>query len=88
MSAHAIKLLTVGLQENTVLTDFFFTHNDLSASPDESLALIKSLENKQNLSTLAINSCNLNGELLEELQRSIENHCNLRELFLFANKID
>jgi hypothetical protein len=30
----------------------------------------------------------LNGDLLAELRRSIENHCQLRELYLFANKID
>lgn len=40
------------------------------------------------MTTLALNSCNLNGELLEELKNSIENHCQLRELYLFANKID
>lgn len=46
MSGHAIKLLSAGLQDNTVLTDFFFTHNDLSETPDESLIFIKCLENK------------------------------------------
>jgi hypothetical protein len=40
------------------------------------------------MTTLAFNSCNLNGDLLKELRNSIENHCQLRELYLFANKID
>ena len=71
-----------------MLTDFFFTHNDLSETPEESMVFIKCLENKTSLTTLALNSCNLNGELLEELKNSIENHCALRELYLFANKID
>ena len=88
MSGHALKLLTAGLADNTVLTDFFFTHNDLSETPDESMTFIKSMANKQHLTTLAFNSCNLNGDLLEELKNSIVNHCQLRELYLFANKID
>jgi hypothetical protein len=46
MSGHAVKLLTSGLQDNTVLTDFFFTHNDLSETLDESLIFIKCLKNK------------------------------------------
>jgi hypothetical protein len=46
MSGNAIKLLTAGLQDNTVLTDFFFTHNDLSETPDESAEFIKCLANK------------------------------------------
>ena len=88
MSGNAIKLLSAGLQENTVLTDFFFTHNDLSETPDESLVFIKTLGNKNSLTTLALNSCNLNGDLLAELRNAIENQCELRELYLFANKIE
>ena len=30
----------------------------------------------------------MNGKLLEELEKSISPHVNLRELYLFANKID
>ena len=75
MSGHGIKLLSAGLMENTCLTDFFFTHNDLSESPEESSVFIKCLANKPNMTTLALNSCNLNGDLLIELKNSIENHC-------------
>ena len=37
---------------------------------------------------MALNSCNLNGDLLEALKTAIENHSQLRDLYLFANKID
>ena len=48
MSGHGIKLLSAGLMENTCLTDFFFTHNDLSESPEESSVFIKCLANMGN----------------------------------------
>ena len=75
MSGAAIKLLSAGLMQNTALTDFFFTHNNLQENPEESAAFLKTLENKPNLTTLALNSCNLNGDLLIELKNAIENHC-------------
>ena len=37
---------------------------------------------------MAINSCNLNGELLEELKKALEQNTVLKELYLFANKIE
>ena len=40
------------------------------------------------MKSLALNSCNLNGELLAELKTSISGHTALRELYLFANKIE
>jgi Ran GTPase-activating protein (RanGAP) involved in mRNA processing and transport len=89
MSDKSLIMLSEGLKNNTKLTDLFFTHNDLvSEGGDGGLHFIKSLANKRELKSLAINSCNLNGNLLEELQKSIESHQNLRELYLFANKID
>jgi Ran GTPase-activating protein (RanGAP) involved in mRNA processing and transport len=89
MSDNALTMLSEGLKSNTVLTDLFFTHNDLvSEGGDGGMAFIQSLSNKKDLKSLAINSCNLNGKLLEELEKSISPHSNLRELYLFANKID
>ena len=82
-------MLSEGLKNNTKLTDLFFTHNDLVSEGGEGgLIFIRSLSNKKELKSLAINSCNLNGNLLLELQKSIESHKSLRELYLFANKID
>ena len=52
------------------------------------MAFVKSFSNKKNLKSLALNSVNLNNELLEELSNSIKDHTNLKELYLFANKID
>lgn len=40
------------------------------------------------MKSLALNSCNLNGELLAELKNSIASHTALKELYLFANKIE
>jgi hypothetical protein len=37
---------------------------------------------------LAINSCNLNGSYLEDLKNAIQDHVALKELYLFANKIE
>lgn len=49
---------------------------------------IQSLSNKRDLKSLALNSCNLNGNLLEELKKSLAHNTVLKELYLFANKID
>jgi len=48
---------------------------------------IRALSNKKDLRSLALNSCNLNGEYLTELRNAIEAQTELRELYLFANKI-
>lgn len=77
-----------GLANNTRLTDLFFTHNDLQEAGNAGLALIKTLANKTNLRSLALNSCNLNGKYLEALDTAISSHLELRELYLFANKIE
>ena len=76
-----------GLMANTRLTDLFFTHNDLQASGEAGLSFIRALSNKRELRSLALNSCNLNGPYLVELQQAIQSHNELRELYLFANKI-
>lgn len=89
MSDKALAMLSEGLKSNTVLTDLFFTHNDLaSEGGDGGSIFIQALANKKDLKSLALNSCNLNGILLEELEKSISAHTNLKELYLFANKID
>ena len=89
MSDRSLTMLSEGLKSNTKLTDLFFTHNDLVSEGGEGgILFIKALANKKELKSLAINSCNLNGNLLKELQYSIEKHTQLRELYLFANKID
>jgi len=64
MSVAAMQTLGDGLKENKVLTDFFFTHNDLQAGGEGGLAILKSLANKKDLRSLALNSCNVNGEYL------------------------
>ena len=89
MSDKALTMLSEGLKGNTELTDLFFTHNDLISEGGEGgMVFIRALANKKELKSLALNSCNLNGALLEELEKSISPHTNLRELYLFANKID
>lgn len=50
-------MLGEALMSNEILTDFFITHNDLSVEGGETL--IKSLANKKQLKTLAMNSCKL-----------------------------
>ena len=87
MSPHAFGLMAEGLASNTRLTDLFFTHNDLKAGEEAGLAFIRALSNKKDLRSLALNSCNLNGEYLTELRNAIEAQTELRELYLFANKI-
>ena len=67
MSEKAFGLLAAGLQNNTCLTDLFFTHNDLQEAGDGGIEFIKALSNKKDLKSLALNSCNLNGALLAEL---------------------
>ena len=89
MSDKALTMLSEGLKANMVLTDLFFTHNDLVSEGGEGgMVFIQALANKKELKSLALNSCNLNGALLEELEKSISPHTNLKELYLFANKID
>lgn len=88
MSINAFKMLSEGLALNTRLTDFFFTHNNLADAAEGGVALIQALKNKTDLKSLALNSCNLTSELLAELDDSIKNHISLKELYLFANRID
>jgi hypothetical protein len=71
MSEAALKMLSEGLQTNTKLTDLFFTHNDLKSTGEAGVLFIKSLANKKELKSLALNSCNLNGNLLEELKDAL-----------------
>jgi hypothetical protein len=80
-------MFTAGLATNTRLTDFFFTHNNLEEHEEAGTAFLKTLENKRELKSLALNSCNLNVSLLETLQYAIQDNTQLRELYLFANKI-
>ena len=62
MSDKAITMLSEGLKGNIVLTDLFFTHNDLaSEGGDGGVLFIQALANKKELKSLALNSCNLNG---------------------------
>ena len=79
--------MSEGLASNTKLTDFFFTHNDLQEGGEGGKSLLRALGNKKDLKTLALNSCNLNGSYLEELQKAIAGNTELKELYLFANKI-
>ena len=88
MSKDAYLQLSEGLNSNTCLTDLFFTHNDLQAAGEGGIAFIKTLANKKDLKSLAINSCNLNGSYLEELKNAIQDQVSLKELYLFANKIE
>jgi Ran GTPase-activating protein (RanGAP) involved in mRNA processing and transport len=88
MSEKSMGMFAEGLTNNTRLTDFFFTHNDLQECGNAGLALIKCLANKTNLKSLALNSCNLNGKYLEALDTAISSHTELKELYLFANKIE
>ena len=74
MSKEAFLQLSEGLNANTGLTDLFFTHNDIQAAGEGGLAFIKTLANKKDLKSLAINSCNINGSYLEELKTAIEGH--------------
>lgn len=87
MSVAAMQTLADGLKDNKVLTDFFFTHNDLQAGGEGGLSVLKSLANKKDLRSLALNSCNINGEYLQELENSIAGNTELKELYLFANRI-
>lgn len=87
MSVQAMQILADGLECNTKLTDFFFTHNDLQAGGNGGLSIIKSLSNKKDLKSLALNSCNVNQEYLDELEKSLIANTELRELYLYANKI-
>ena len=88
MSAKAIELLAGGLRDNTRLTDFFFTHNNLAEHLEASKTLLATFANKKDLRSLAFNSCNLDNVLLLSMQKAIEDHTKLKELYLFANKID
>jgi hypothetical protein len=49
---------------------------------------LKSFENKKELRSLALNSCNMNNTLLLELENSIKDNTKLQEFYLFANKIN
>jgi Ran GTPase-activating protein (RanGAP) involved in mRNA processing and transport len=88
MSEQAFSLLAEGLASNSRLTDLFFTHNDLQLGGEGGIKVIQSLSNKRDLKSLALNSCNLNGQLLEELMSALEQNTVLKELYLFANKIE
>lgn len=88
MTQEAMSMFAAGLEANTRLTDLFFTHNNLQEAGEAGLAFIKSLSNKKDLRSLALNSCNLNGEYLVALQDAVQGHRELRELYLFANKIE
>ena len=67
MSKYGLNLLANGLSANSRLTDFFFTHNDLSEFPDTGKQLLKTFENKKELRSLAFNSCCMTNDLLAEL---------------------
>jgi len=67
MSPNAFALLSEGLAMNTKLTDLFFTHNDLQEAGEGGVAFIQCLVNKKELKSLALNSCRLNNDLLNEL---------------------
>lgn len=67
MSAKALGMLAQGLAANSKLTDFFFTHNNLMEHAEEAKVFLGSFENKRELRSLALNSCNLSNELLETL---------------------
>lgn len=60
MSKNALQMFTAGLATNTRLTDFFFTHNNLEEHEEVGIAFLKTFENKRDLKSLALNSCNLN----------------------------
>jgi len=64
MSKDAMLLFSEGLSANTRLTDLFFTHNDLQECGEGGIAFLKALSNKKDLRSLALNSCNLNGDYL------------------------
>jgi hypothetical protein len=72
MSVDTFKLLAEGLKSNTKLTELFFTHNDIRGGEEGGEQFILSLGNKKDLKSLALNSCNLNGSLLELLMNSIK----------------
>lgn len=75
MSDNALQTFAVGLSSNSTLTDLFFTHNNLQEHDGPgAMQFIQSLSNKSALKSLALNSCNLNGDLLEALKTAIENH--------------
>lgn len=88
MSPAAFAQFGEGLEANTLLTDLFFTHNNLWEGGEGGVIFLKSLANKKELKSLAINSCNLNGDLLDVVKDAIQENITLKELYLFANKID
>ena len=57
-------------------------------SLEAGIDFLKAFSNKKDLQSLAFNSCNLNGELLEALKESTTENQKLRELYLYANNIE
>jgi hypothetical protein len=67
------------------LTELFITHNDLSLP--SGIKIIETIANKKALKSLALNSCKLNGTLLQTLLESLQLNENLKELYLYSNNI-
>jgi Ran GTPase-activating protein (RanGAP) involved in mRNA processing and transport len=82
---HSLGLLAEGLKENTILTDFFLSHNDLSHP--NGMKIIEMLGNKSALKSLALNNCKLNSDLLSALYESLKDNDSLKELYVYSNSI-
>ena len=78
-------MLADGIVNNQTLTELYLTHNDLSLP--NGIKIIKSLEGKKNLKSLALNSCRINKDLLEHLSLSLQSNDALKELYLYSNDI-
>lgn len=78
-------MLANGLKENSTLTELFMTHNDLSGMSGEHF--IKSLEGKPGIKSLALNNCKVSYKLVEALAIVLKDNDNLKELYLYSNKL-
>ena len=74
-----------GIKDNTTLTELFMTHNDLSGSNGE--IFVMSLGGKLNIKSLALNNCKINNKLIEKLAEVMQGVDNLKELYLYSNKL-
>jgi len=58
LSEKGVGLFAEAINENQAITDFYITHNNLDGP--NGLKLLKSLSNKKQLKSLALNSCKMN----------------------------
>ena len=86
MSNEALGVLSDALALNVNIEELSLTHNDLSLP--NGVKLIRALKNMTLLKKVSLNSCNMDMDLLQELNNSLIDQDCLTDLNLYSNEIN